>query len=183
MSGYSAPRGAGWFTLPNLITVLRLVLVVPIVILLLSGDHPIAAVVLAVIFGATDWVDGLLARRLKQESRVGAILDPIADRLGVAVIGVTLVIIGAAPLWPVVAIVGVDVAVAIATLILRHEDRLHVNLIGKIRTAVIMLAAALILLGLIPGLEAVLVIGQVLLAIGAVMHVVAGALYVQQLRG
>lgn len=88
-----------WATLPNAITLLRFALVLPITAMLIRDAAPAATLVLLMIFGISDWVDGFLARKLNQTSRVGAALDPIADRVGVAVIVLTLVISGRLPLW------------------------------------------------------------------------------------
>src|SRR5690606_41178971 len=90
----SARPRRDWATLPNLITLLRLGLVVPIVILILNRDHPGLIVVLLAIFGASDWIDGYLARALNQVSTTGAVLDPITDRVSVATIALALVLAG-----------------------------------------------------------------------------------------
>lgn len=76
------------WTIPNAVSTLRLLLV-PLFIWLLVDDRFAAAGWLLLIIGSTDWIDGLLARRLGQVSEVGKILDPLADRLAVvaAVIG------------------------------------------------------------------------------------------------
>jgi len=82
----SAHPRPDWATLPNLITLLRLGLVVPIVIFVLHHAQPVLTVVLLAVFGASDWIDGYLARALNQVSATGAVLDPVADRVGVATI-------------------------------------------------------------------------------------------------
>lgn len=81
-----------WATLPNLITLMRLALAIPIAILTVQGDWPLLTVVLLIGFAASDWVDGYLARKLEQTSSVGALLDPIADRVGIGVIVGALVV-------------------------------------------------------------------------------------------
>ncbi|MFD0788601.1 CDP-alcohol phosphatidyltransferase family protein, partial [Micromonospora azadirachtae] len=78
-SGGTAPGRV--LTVPNLISFLRL-LGVPIFLYLLLGAHAdVAALVVLAIGGTTDWVDGWVARRLRQVSRLGELLDPLADRL------------------------------------------------------------------------------------------------------
>ncbi|WP_054822009.1 CDP-alcohol phosphatidyltransferase family protein [Arthrobacter sp. JCM 19049] len=64
---------------------------------IISDEQPVLTLVLAAIFGTTDWVDGFLARHLNQTSSFGQILDPIADRIGVALILVALTIAGLLP--------------------------------------------------------------------------------------
>lgn len=86
-------------TLPNAVTMVRL-LCIPVFCWLLFGAHrqTWAAVLLAVL-GATDWVDGFLARRLHQVSTVGKVLDPTADRLLVGTGVIAIIVHGAVPLW------------------------------------------------------------------------------------
>ena len=82
------------FTVPNILTVLRF-MGVPLFIWLVLGqkEYGWAALVL-VIMGSTDWVDGYIARRFNQTSRLGRVMDPIADRLALIAVAVTLVIAG-----------------------------------------------------------------------------------------
>ena len=79
-------------TVPNALSVLRL-LGVPLFLWLLLGPHAdIAALVVLALSGLSDWADGVLARKLHQESRLGALLDPAVDRLYIlaTLIGLTL---------------------------------------------------------------------------------------------
>lgn len=94
--------------LPNLITGLRLVLAVPVVWLLLEGRYP-ESFLLFVIAGVSDLVDGFLARHFGWTSRLGSILDPLADKA--LVVGTLLVLgwHGDVPLWLVSLAVGRDV--------------------------------------------------------------------------
>ncbi len=89
---------AGAFTLPNLLTSLRILLIPPFLALYLSNRLQAAALLFGLAAG-TDLVDGLLARMLKQKSAVGAILDPLADKLlGLASLA-ALIVHGRLPLW------------------------------------------------------------------------------------
>ena len=74
-------RDRGWRTVPNLISLIRLLCVPVFVYLLLGADRPLAAGVLLAVLGATDWVDGWIARRYDQGSSIGKVLDPVADRI------------------------------------------------------------------------------------------------------
>jgi len=183
-TGADNPR-PDWATIPNAITAARLVLFVPLVAWV-SGtrDHPIAATVLLVLFGGTDWIDGFLARRLGQVSRVGEIIDPVADRAGVIIICATMLAVGLLPWWALIVIVTVDLALfAVGAARLHAVGELTVEWVGKFRTAVLMTSLPLLTLSgadlaFAPTLRTV---GLTLLAIGTVLHVVAGTLYAVRL--
>lgn len=171
-----------WLTVPNLVTVIRLALIVPVMILLLQGDQPLLAAILVVVFSASDWVDGALARTLGQVSRVGEILDPFADRVGITCIGIGLAIVGAIGWWVIIVFLVVDVTVVTLTWIHRDDEQLKVTWVAKARTALIMVGTIALVFGLIPAIGWLLLPGQVCLYVGAVLHVVAGADYLRQLR-
>src|SRR5512142_3316042 len=96
--------GRVW-TISNTLSFCRIVLVVPIVVLLLRNDAADRAVIggLIVLAAATDFFDGLLARRLGQVSDLGKIIDPVADKLAVGAAGIALAIVGRVPVWFLVA--------------------------------------------------------------------------------
>lgn len=173
------------FTVPNVISFIRL-LGVPVFCWLILSGHDVEAVVLLIIFGATDWVDGFLARRLKQRSPLGAKLDPIADRLYIIAAVVALLARGIVPWWFVVILVARDVMLTLLVPMLKRRHgllALPVNLIGKAGTMLLLLALPLILLGAESSLgwEWAHWVGWSLGALGAVAYWVAGALYVQAL--
>ena len=169
--------------MPNAITVLRLLLVIPVVALLVNGTAPLLALVLVVGFGASDWMDGYLARRLGQTSHAGALLDPIADRVGVVVIAVAFVVTGHLSLWIAVAVAAADLMLGAAHLIARPGRIPAVSLLGKARTAVLMTGFALTAAGLVPALDTVGRVGQLVCAAGAVLHVLACVGYVRSAGG
>ena len=107
----SAATRPDWATIPNLVTLLRFVLLAPVCVLLLDGPDTLA-VVLLLVWASTDWVDGLLARLLDQTSRTGAIIDPIADRVGLAGIVLSLAIADLLSWAALAIIVLVDLAMA-----------------------------------------------------------------------
>jgi cardiolipin synthase len=96
--------------IPNLICVLRILLVIPLVVLLLRGEFATVLVLFAVA-GASDGLDGFLARRYDWRSRLGAILDPLADKLLMVCTYATLGWIGQLPLWLVVIVLARDVVI------------------------------------------------------------------------
>lgn len=134
-------------TLPNLLSAIRLA-AAPVLVWLIFGRHDelVAAYVLAGV-GATDWLDGFLARRLGQVSAVGQVLDPIADRVLLGVGVVAILIAGAVPLWMGVAVLAREalVSVAVVVLALLGAARIPVIWVGKVGTFVLMFALPLFL--------------------------------------
>src|SRR6478735_10788844 len=86
-------------TVPNVLSIARLVLIGVFVYLLLAADGYGWAVVVLVICGASDWADGKIARVMNQSSRLGELLDPAVDRLFMLVIPVAFVLAGIVPWW------------------------------------------------------------------------------------
>lgn len=129
--------GAGQiFTVPNAITAVRL-LCIPLFVWLLFGAHrQTAAAVLLGVLGATDWVDGYLARRLHQVSTVGKVIDPAADRILVATAVVSIMVYGAVPLWFGILTLAREALVAGAVLLLASlgARRIDVLWVGKAGT-------------------------------------------------
>lgn len=164
-------------TLPNIITVARLLLVPPIMVLLIRDEQPVLMVTLVFIFGASDWVDGFIARKFNQTSHVGELLDPIADRLGVALIALAFVLAGLVPWWIPALIAATDLSLGILQVTRPGFQPPRVSWIGKVRTAVIMLAFLLVAVGHIPGLERAGHIGLPLVYAGTALHVVAALGY------
>jgi cardiolipin synthase len=134
-------------TAPNLITAVRLACI-PLYVWLLFGAHrqTAAAGVLAAL-GATDWVDGYVARRFHQVSTVGKVLDPVADRILVATAIVTITVHGAVPVWFAAATLAREVVVSVAVLLLASlgAARIDVLWVGKAGTFALMTAYPLFL--------------------------------------
>lgn len=84
--------------LPNAISLLRIALVPPIILLIIDGEYALALVIF-VVAGCSDGVDGFLAKHFQWHTRIGALLDPIADKLLVAGTFIVLVYTGHIPLW------------------------------------------------------------------------------------
>ncbi|KGM13399.1 CDP-diacylglycerol--glycerol-3-phosphate 3-phosphatidyltransferase [Cellulomonas bogoriensis 69B4 = DSM 16987] len=148
--GRTAPTGPAperVLTLPNLISASRLALVPVFAWLALAGQDLWALAVLAVA-GASDWLDGVLARRLDQRSRLGELLDPSADRLFILVTLVVLTVRDVVPLWLVLAVVGRDLLLALVLLVLTfsHVGPLPVHFVGKAGTFALLYAFPLLLL-------------------------------------
>ena len=94
-----ADADAGWRTWANLVTLVRLGMVPVFLWLLFGTGHRAVAAWLLGVLGATDWVDGFLARRLHQVSNLGKVLDPVADRVLVVTGLVAVAAAGAVPWW------------------------------------------------------------------------------------
>ena len=136
-----------WLTVPNVITVVRL-LCLPLFLYLLFGrENRAAAASLLGMLGATDWVDGYIARHFDQVSEIGKILDPVADRL-LFFVGITAIIVdGSCPLWFAVVALVREALVAGATLTLAAlgAKRIDVTWFGKAGTFGLMFAFPLFL--------------------------------------
>ena len=141
------PRDRGLWTIPNLISALRLLAVPWFVWLLLHEHRPIAAGLLLAALGATDWVDGYIARHFDQGSKVGKIMDPIADRALLIVGGVTLLIDGTVPRWVAVVVLAREALVSIATVSLAAMGarRIDVQWVGKAGTLAMMVSLPMFL--------------------------------------
>jgi len=100
-------------TIPNLISVFRL-LIVPIVIVMILEDRWLAAFVLFLVAGVSDGIDGWIARRFDMRSELGAVIDPLADKAMLVSVYVTLAVVGALEEWLVVLVVSRDVMIVLA---------------------------------------------------------------------
>lgn len=135
-------------TIPNLITLVRLLCLPIFLWLLFNVEDKSAAAWLLGGLGATDWVDGWVARRLKQQSDFGAIFDPTVDR-GLFIVAVLAIVIDSSmPIWLAVAILvrEITVALAMATATVFGMKRFAVSIWGKRYTFLLMFAVPLMLL-------------------------------------
>ena len=181
----AALSNAIW-TVPNLLSALRLA-GVPVFVWLVLGPHRDGwAVVLLMLSGASDYFDGKLARAWNQTSRLGTLLDPAADRLYIVSTVVALAIRHVIPLWLVVALVGRDALLALTLPVLRRHGYgpLPVHYLGKAATFNLLYAFPLILLGAGHGWgsPAARTVGWAFTAWGLALYWYAGGLYVVQLR-
>ena len=140
-SGNGRSREDRILTVPNAITLVRLACLPVFLWLLASGNRWWAGLLLGAL-GATDWVDGWIARRWDQVSTVGKVLDPVADRVLFLVTIVAIIIDGAAPVWFCIAVLAREVVVALATLSLAAlgARRIDVTWYGKAGTVFLMFA-------------------------------------------
>ncbi|MFT4084246.1 MAG: CDP-alcohol phosphatidyltransferase family protein [Nocardioides sp.] len=136
-------------TIPNLLTLFRLGLIAVFGWLMLGPQADLWAAGVLVLAGITDFLDGELARRLGQFSRLGSLLDPAADRLFVLVVVAVTAVRGIVPWWLVVALVLRDlVLLALVPLLrTRGHSSLPVHFLGKAATFTLLCAFPLLVLG------------------------------------
>ena len=160
------------FTLPNALSLLRLFMVPLVVALLLARSDGLAAAFF-VLAAATDFLDGRIARRAGP-TRLGRILDPVADRLMLSSVAVVLAVRGLLPAWAVAILVGRDLLALAGSLVV--GSKIRVNRVGKAATAVLMGAVALVVI--IPGA----VVGEIMFYAGFGLSIVAGLMYLRSVR-
>jgi len=168
-------------TVPNLLSLIRIVLIPVFVLLLLHHGTEEAGLFLLGGVVATDWVDGYVARHTGQVSNLGKLLDPIADRMALIAALIALVVRDAFPLWGAVAVIARDVAILVIGLVLlaRYRLRLDVRWIGKFATLSLMFGIPFIAWGRFHlwWHRVVLDAGWVLFLIGLVTYYAAGVIY------
>ena len=144
-------------TVPNAITLVRLACLPLYLYLLLGRDNRFGAAVLLAGLGATDWVDGYIARHFNQVSTVGKVLDPVADRalFLVGVGGIILVDPAGAPLWFCWMVIAREIFVSVAVLVIAALGgrRIDVTWVGKAGTFGLMVAFPFFLAGSDPTLH------------------------------
>ena len=172
-------------TVPNALSVLRLILIGVFVYLLLGAREYGWATAVLMISGASDWADGKIARLLNQYSRLGELLDPAVDRLYMLVVPVAMAIAGIVPWWIIAILIARDglLAAMLPALRGRGLTALPVTYIGKAATFALMSAFPLILLGQWDVLWSRVIgaCGWAFLIWGIYMYLWAFALYVVQL--
>jgi cardiolipin synthase len=150
------PTADRLLTVPNVLSVLRL-LGVPVFLWLLLGPHADWwALAILALSGFTDWADGVLARRLNQQSSLGALLDPAADRLYILAALAGFVLRSVIPLWLALVLVGRDVVLGAALAVLRRHGYapFSVHYLGKAATFCLLYAFPLLLIGAHTGIVA-----------------------------
>jgi len=173
-------------SLPNILTFGRIALI-PVIVALFFWPSETArwlALLLFVLAAVTDFIDGWLARRFRAASPLGRLFDPIADKLLVGAVIVALVWTGDAPVIPSVIIICRELLVSgLREYLAEHRVALPVTRLAKWKTTVQMVAIAFLILGsggpeLAEGVS-VLLVGQVLFWLAALLTVVTGWTYLR----
>ncbi len=187
-----SPSGAGSaevtsarvLTVPNTLSLLRLLGVPLFLWLLLGPQWDVAAVAVLMAAGVSDYLDGKLARALGQTSKLGVLLDPLADRLYIISTLVAFVLRDVIPLWLAAVLLGRDLVLTLCLPVLRHYGYgvLPVHYLGKAATFNLLYAFPLLLLAVGTGLLAEIArpIAYGFTAWGAGLYVWSGTLYVLQ---
>ena len=174
-------------TLPNLLSVLRLVGVPLFLWLLLGPEADGWAVLVLMASGVSDWLDGRLARRWNQISRVGQLLDPLADRLYVVSVLLGLGLREVVPWWLVALLLGRDLVLALTVPVLRSRGlvALPVHFLGKAATFCLLCGLPLVLLGAggdAFGFDVARAFGWAFTVWGTALYWWSAVLYLVQLR-
>ena len=167
--------------LPNALTILRMLLVPLLALRVLQHDYT-AALCITFIAAVTDALDGLMARRFGWQSRLGGILDPLADKLMLIVSFVALTIVGAIPLWLTLLVVGRDLVIVAGAVTYHYwigPFDASPSMLSKITTVLQILLVLLILLQLAQvwpapdSLKLTLIVATALLSVASGLHYVA----------
>jgi cardiolipin synthase len=177
------PVSSRVFTIPNILSFVRLLLVPVFLVLIIRGQDGYALLVL-VISSVTDYLDGQLARRLHQVSRLGQLLDPAADRLFIFTALIGLAVRGIIPWWLLAVIVGRDVLLLLLGVVLANlgYGPLPVHHLGKIATFSLFYALPVLMLGQAFPVLAVVTqpLGWAFALWGAFLYWWAGIIYLRE---
>ncbi len=155
-------------TYANQLTILRMIFI-PCFVLLIIYNHPIGAMLVFILAGVTDGLDGLLARKLQQKTVLGSFLDPMADKLLMTAAFITLTVpsvpvVYHIPIWLTITAISRDLLIALASLIIHLQTR-HTefppSFIGKCTTAAQLATVAFVMLanftpGILPVLDPII---------------------------
>ncbi|MBR3269926.1 CDP-diacylglycerol--glycerol-3-phosphate 3-phosphatidyltransferase [Candidatus Saccharibacteria bacterium] len=166
--------------LPTVLTILRIILVAPLMILIFMDCTPakIASIVIFTVASLTDFIDGRLARKNKQVTDLGAFLDPLADKMLINLTFLALVVMNLMPVWMFGVILIRDFAVdGMRMMVATKGTVVSASIFGKLKTTVQMITVISILLNRILNLEPLTIINIVLLYIVVFLTVMSGAIY------
>lgn len=137
------------FTIPNVISFIRLCMVPVYMVLLLNGYDLLATFMFALAAG-TDWIDGQLARRTNCVSKLGQLLDPAVDRILMSCGVIGLMLVGRLPIWIIFVVLGRDLMLLVggAYLLKRYHERVAVIYPGKVATTFLFVGFAGLLLNM-----------------------------------
>jgi len=173
------------FTIPNALSFIRLALVPVFLALIVAGEDLLALVAL-VVSSVTDYLDGVLARRLRQVTRLGQLLDPAADRLFIFAALIGLALRDIIPWWFVAIVVARDLMLLVIGVVLANVGYgpLPVHHLGKVATLCLLYALPIIMVGwAFPATIAVTdPIGWAFAIWGAFLYWWAGVIYAIETR-
>lgn len=152
------------WTIPNILSFIRLVLIIPTAHLLWKGEN-ISAVILAIIGGILDISDGIVARKFNQKSELGKILDPLADKLFIAVLVIVLLLQNKIHIWFVIVVLARDFLILIGGAIISSKIKVipPSNWLGKITALLIGITIITIILDLKQIITILMIISVILI--------------------
>ncbi len=171
--------------LPTILTVMRIVLVVPVMICIFMDNLPaqIVTLVCFIIASVTDFIDGRLARRRKEVTNLGKFLDPLADKMLVNLTFLALVVLGAVPVWMFAVILVRDFMVdGLRMMAATKRVTIAASKFGKLKTLVQMITISLILINVIANNSVLTIINIILLYIVVMLTVLSGIDYLYKGR-
>jgi len=171
------------WTAPNVLSFLRLAMV-PVFLVLIVRGHDALALLVLVVSSISDYLDGWIARRFHQVTRLGQLLDPLADRLFIFATLIGLAVREIVPWWFLAAVFGRDLMLAVLGVVLanRGYGPLPVHHLGKVATFCLFYALPLIMLAqAFPSVAPVAVpLGWAFALWGAFLYWWAGVLYLRE---
>jgi cardiolipin synthase len=172
-------------TVPNMISFARLLGVPLFLYLFLVVQADVAAIVVLAVGGTSDWIDGYLARRLGQVSRLGELLDPAADRLYILATLLAFTVREIVPWQFTVALLARDVVMLGCLAVLRRAGQgpPPVHYVGKTATFILLVAFPMLLLAAVTGVTFWYASGWALAWWGLVLYWIAAIFYLVQARG
>ena len=180
----SEPVSDRIWTLPNILSMLRLAGVPLFLWLLLGPEADLWAAIVLGVSALTDWADGKIARRFGQTSHLGQLLDPAADRLYILSTLLAFVLRDFVPWWFVALLLARDLAVGVVLLMLRRHgyEALQVNYVGKAATFCLLYGFPLLLLAMAaePVSQVALPLAYAFIIWGAALYLLAGGHYIRQ---
>ena len=183
--GYAAAGPVRNLNGPTILTVIRIILVAPLMICIFINNLPaqIASIVIFTIASVTDFIDGRWARNSKQVTDLGAFLDPLADKMLINLTFLALVSLDLMPLWMFAVILIRDFAVdGMRMMIARTGTVVAASIFGKAKTMTQMLTVIMILLNRILNLEPLNIINTILLYIVVFLTILSGVIYLSKAR-
>ncbi|WP_029768051.1 CDP-alcohol phosphatidyltransferase family protein [Haloglycomyces albus] len=193
MGNSQTVEGWGIWTWPNLVTAVRMAGIPLFCYLLVATDHYWQAATVLAIGGGTDWVDGQLARRLGQVSKLGKMLDPMVDRLYIMTALLALTYVGVLPGLFTLAVLLREVVLATLVIVLRWHGYppLQVHFLGKVATTMVFASFPVFVIAYFGGPSftgatalawALAWWGLALYWLGAIMYMVQGARLIRSAR-
>lgn len=176
----AAPMSDRIWTLPNVISMVRIALIPVFVALILVWDAPGKALAMLAVLGVTDWIDGKIARMWNMRSRLGAKLDPVADRILIAAVPIVFAIAGYVPWWVVWVLLARDLLLAATYPLYRRKQLMpEVIYLGKAASFALMWSFPLLLAAEagIPAAYWLRIVGEATLWWGVGLYLWSGLVY------